>query len=70
MARLLKQNDSSTDLILLGIDLAVSFKECRLWILLDSALFEKIRLTEDVVIDAESAVQASFAAGVHRGAGG
>lgn len=70
MARLLKQNDSSTDLILLGIDLAVSFKECRLWILLNSALLEKIRLTKDVVIDAESAVQASFATGVHRGAGG
>lgn len=69
MARLLKQNDSSTDLILLGIDLDVSFKECRLWILLDSALFGKIRLTKDVVIDAESAVQTSFAAGVHRGAG-
>lgn len=70
MDRLLKQNDSSINLILLGIDLTVSFKECRLWILLDSALFEKIRLTEDVVIDAESPMQASFATGVHRGAGG
>lgn len=70
MARLLKQNDSSTDLIPLGIDLAVSFKECRLWILLDSALLEKIRLTKVVWIDTESAVQASFAAGVHRGVGG
>lgn len=35
-----------------------------------SVLLEKIRLIKVVLIDTESAVQASFAAGVYRGVGG